>query len=237
MSAEDFFNLHRDLPRQGPGEAADVAWLGQQIELPANVRIADLACGPGADIGPLLGLTTGATLIGIDRQPHFIEEAHSTWGRDARVELLCGDMAEAGGPYDLIWCAGAAYIPGVATALTHWRTSLASGGFIAFSEPCFWSHDPPPEVRGIWADYPAMGDAASINQRVVSAGYETLATRRLSAAAWDIYYHPLEQRIKGLRPEAGRAMSRILDDTTAEIAAFRKYGDHFGYLLSVVRPR
>jgi len=235
MSAEDFFNLHRDLPRQGPGEAADVAWVGEQVALPENARIADLACGPGADIGPLLALAKGASVTAIDRQPHFIEEAHANWAGDGRVDLLCGDMAEPGGPFDLIWCAGAVYILGVGAALKQWRAALAPGGVVAFSEPCFWQAQPSTELRGIWADYPAMSDAAGIDARVRAAGFETLATRRLSAQAWEDYYRPLQQRIKGLRDDADPVLAQILDDTASEIAAWHQYGDQFGYLLSLVR--
>jgi len=236
VSAEAFFNLHRDLPRQGPGEAADVVWAGQQMALPEGAAIADLACGPGADIGPLLGLVKDARLTAIDRQPHFIEEADAQWGRDARVDLRCGDMAEPGGPYDLIWCAGAAYILGVSEALLAWRAALAPGGHVVFSEPCFWDAQPTAELRGIWAEYPAMSDAAGIDARVRAAGYETLATRRLSADAWEDYYRPLEARINGLRDDADPALAQILAGTSNEIAAWRQYGDQFGYLLSVVRP-
>ncbi|HBB84928.1 MAG TPA: class I SAM-dependent methyltransferase, partial [Sulfitobacter sp.] len=43
-----FFTLHRDLPREGPGEPADVNWAVEQGDLPARAEIADVACGPGS---------------------------------------------------------------------------------------------------------------------------------------------------------------------------------------------
>ncbi len=61
MSVEAFLTLHQDLEREGPGEPADIKWLGQQVDLPKNALIADLACGPGADIGPLLELSSDAS--------------------------------------------------------------------------------------------------------------------------------------------------------------------------------
>ena len=237
MSAEDFFNLHRDLPRQGPGEAADVAWLGEQVDLPDDARIADLACGPGADIGPLLALAKGASVTAIDRQPQFIEEAHAKWGNDPRVDLLCGDMTEPGGPYDLIWCAGAVYILGVTKALNMWRSAMSSTGLIAFSQICFWDKHPPADLRDFWAqEYPAMSDIDGIDSWVQAAGYKTLATRRLSADAWESYYRPLEQRIARLQEDAEPDLLRVLENTKTEIKTYRQFGEHFGYLLSVVRP-
>ncbi len=236
MSSKAFFVLHRDLPRQGPGEEADIKWLGGQIELAADARIADLACGPGADISALLDLAKDAEVTAIDRQPHFIDAARANWGSDPRVQLRCADMVYPGGPYDLIWCAGAVYILGIRNALELWRTSLKPGGVIAFSEPCFWHANPPANVSGIWQEYAAMSDADGVSALVTAAGFDTLATRRLSTSAWENYYGPLEERTAGLRENADPALARILDATTAEIAAYREFGDQFGYLLSVVAP-
>jgi trans-aconitate methyltransferase len=237
MSAEAFLTLHRDLPREGPGEPADIAWLSTQITLPDQALICDAACGPGADIAPLLALAPRANVVALDQHPHFIEAAHQTWGSDERVDLRVADMAEPGGSYDLIWCAGAVYFLGIERALTQWRSALAQGGVIAFSEPCFWSDPPEADVAAIWSGYPAMSAAAGIDARVRAAGYETIATRRLSDAAWeDAYYAPLQARMAALRPDADADLVRILNEAQAEIGAWQAYGDEFGYLLSVVRP-
>ena len=236
MSAEAFFNLHRDLPREGPGEAQDVFWAARQVSLPDDARICDAACGPGADIGALLTLAAQASLVAIDCQPHFIEQAAAHWGGDPRVDLRCGDMADLDGSYDLIWCAGAAYFLGIAQALQMWRPALTNGGVVAFSEPC-WRADPPSSAaQQAWAGYPAMSGAKGIDARVRAAGFETLAVRRLAASAWSNYYDPMQVRIAGLRERADPTLAGIFKDAESEIAAWRAYGDEFGYLLSVVRP-
>jgi trans-aconitate methyltransferase len=236
MSAEAFFNLHRDLPREGPGEAEDVFWAGKQIDLPEAARICDAGCGPGADIGALLSLAEQTTLVAIDRQPHFIEQASAHWGSDARVDLRCGDMADLDGPYDLIWCAGAAYLLGITEALQMWRAALAPGGCVAFSEPCWWAEPPSIAAQLAWTGYAEMSAADGIDARVRAAGYETVAVRRLEATAWDAYYRPMQVRIAGLRADADPTLAVILRDAENEIAAWRAHGDEFGYLLSVVRP-
>lgn len=53
MSPEErdaFFTVHRDLPREGPGEAADVRWALDQLGLSGPIDVLDAACGPGADL-------------------------------------------------------------------------------------------------------------------------------------------------------------------------------------------
>ena len=236
MSAEAFLTLHRNLPREGPGEPADIEWLGQQVDLPEDALICDVACGPGADIGPLLGLAPEASVVAIDHHPQFIGEAAETWTGDPRVDLRLADMRELGGRYDLIWCAGAAYFIGTTEALKTWRSNLTQGGVIAFSEPCFWRDPPAPRVAAIWAEYPEMSGEAGIAARVAAAGFETIATRRLSDDAWAAYYNPLLERMAALYEGADDDLRQVLAAQAAEIAAWNEYGDEFGYLLSVVRP-
>ncbi len=236
MSAEAFLTLHRNLPREGPGEPADIEWLGRQIDLPEGAAICDNACGPGADIGPLLELAPGAHVTAIDHHPQFLGQAAETWANDPRVELALGDMRDPGGPYDLIWCAGAVYFLGIARALTGWRGCLRPGGVIAFSEPCLWRLPPPPPVAAMFAEYPALSDADGIDRQVRAAGYETLASRRLADSAWAAYYQPLLARMAALYENADADLGRVLAAQAAEIKTWDEYGDDFGYLLSVVRP-
>ncbi len=236
MSAQAFLTLHRNLPREGPGEPADIEWLGRQIDLPEGAAICDNACGPGADIGPLLELAPGAHVTAIDHHPQFLGQAAETWAGDPRVDLALGDMRHPGGPYDLIWCAGAVYIIGIDQALTAWREALKPGGVIAFTEPCYFKYPPDSEVVELWAEYPAMTGEEGIAARVRAAGYETIATRRLSDDAWRNYYKPLMDRMGELYEDADDDLRAVLMAHAAEIKAWDEYGDDFGYLLSVVRP-
>ena len=231
-----FYRLYRGLEREGPGEAADVAWAAQKAGLAPNARICDVGCGSGADIGPLLAAAPQGHVTAIDKQAHFIEEARQQYGTDARVTLQAGDMADINGPYDFIWCAGAAYFLGVREALTLWRDALASGGVIAFSEPCWWQDPASAMARALWDEYPAMTDEDGIQDRVTAAGFETLATRRVADAGWDIYYASLEARIDQLRPDADAALTAVLDDSATETATWRACSGEYGYLLSLVRP-
>jgi trans-aconitate methyltransferase len=231
-----FFELHRDLPREGPGEPADVAWAAAQAGTPEDALLADVGCGPGADIESLLKVAPRGQVTALDKTPHFVEAARQRFGSDPRVTVLRADMARIRNEYDLIWCAGAIYFLGVTEALSAWRKSLRRGGVVAFTEPCWFTDAPSERARVLWEQYGAMSDAAGIAERVTAAGYETLATRPLSRDAWEAYYSPLDARIAALRPEADGALAAVLDEAEEEAACWRAHGDEFGYLLSVVRP-
>ncbi|SFE69834.1 SAM-dependent methyltransferase [Sulfitobacter brevis] len=232
-----FYTLHRDLPREGPGEAADVAWAAQAAGLKARAEIADVGCGPGGDVAALLQAAPQGHVTALDKTEHYVQAARALWQADPRVTVLQADMARIMNPYDMIWCAGAVYFLGITEALKMWRKSLRAGGAVAFSEPCWFTDNPSSEAQAVWAEYPQMTNAAGIAQRVTDAGFGVVATRKLSDAAWEAYYGPLEARIAALRPQADAALQTVLGEAEAEAAAWRKHRDSFGYLLTVARPR
>ncbi|QFT59719.1 hypothetical protein FIU94_12870 [Sulfitobacter sp. THAF37] len=231
-----FFQLHRDLPREGPGEAADVAWAAARADLPPNARMADVACGPGGDIAALLKAAPDGHVTALDKTAHFVDAARARWQDDPRVTLLRADMAAIHNDYDFIWCAGAVYFIGVTEALTAWRKAIRPGGMVAFSEACWFTETPTARAEALWRQHPAMTDADGIAARVAAAGYETVAIRRLSNAAWEGYFGPIEARIAALRPNADAALAAVLDEAEEEAACWRAHSDEFGYLLSLVRP-
>lgn len=234
---ESFFKIHADLPREGPGETADVAWAAEAAGLAQGARICDAGSGPGGDIGALLRAADGAHVTAIDAHAPFIDAARERWGADKRVDLVAGDYTEISGPFDLIWSAGAVYFHGIADLLPQWRPALAGGGAIAFSEPCLFSDGPPSDVvKAMWDDYRRLTNAAGIAAQVRLAGFEVVATRKLSDVAWESYYRPMEARIAELRATADTRMHKALDEAEAEIAAWRANRADTGYLLSVVKP-
>lgn len=228
---EAFWTVHQGLPREGPGEPADVAWAARVANVPRDARICDAGCGPGADFEALLAAAPDGDVTGIEKHPDFAEAAAAR--RLDRVTVRQGDMEEIGGPYDLIWAAGSLYFLGVTEGLRLWRVSLAPGGAIAFSELCWLVPNPPEEVRTFWRRYPPMTGQAGLETRIRGAGYRTLDTRILSDAAWEAYLKPLEQRIAELREGDS---SHEWDEEEREIALWREHRRAFGYVLAVVRP-
>lgn len=233
-----FFELHRDLPREGPGEAADVAWATSLLKLPRLARIADVACGPGGDIAALIEAAPQGHVTALDKTAHFVTAAREIWNGDDRVSVLKADMKAIANPYDLIWCAGAVYFMGVEAALASWRKSLLPNGAIAFSEVCWFTDTPTERPKAFWeTGYPAMTNTDGINEQIAAAGYEILGQRRLSDTAWENYLGPLDDRIAILRDGADEALTAVLDEAEEEAACWRAHKDEFGYLLSVVRPK
>lgn len=237
MDWQAFFTVHQGLDREGPGEAADVAWAGALAQVPPGAAICDAGCGPGDDIAALLDLAPGATVAACDTHAPFAEQARARFAGDARVSVQTASMADLTGPYDLIWCAGALYFLGVTEGLAAWRRALAPGGAVAFSEPCWFTDAPSAAARAHWSEeYPPMTDAAGITAWVQAAGYRVLGTRRLSDAAWEAYYTPLAARIAALRPGAGPELAAMLDQVQAEIDGWRATRAEAGYLLCVAAP-
>lgn len=231
-----FLKLHRDLPREGPGLSEDVIWAAEAAGIDPNARISDAACGPGADIAALLQIAPEGHITAMDKVAQFVTQAQARHAGDARVSVSQGDMADITGPFDFIWCAGAIYFLGVTEALTLWRNALAPCGTIAFSQLCWFTATPSEAAQAGWADYVDMTDEAGVLERARAAGYEVLATKRLSDAAWEAYYVPLDARIAALEGTTDAVLQQVLDEARDEAALWRAERETFGYLLCVVRP-
>ncbi|NNE54320.1 MAG: class I SAM-dependent methyltransferase [Sulfitobacter sp.] len=232
-----FFQLHRDLPREGPGEPADIEWAAGVADTRRDAQMADVGCGPGADIGSLLSVAPEGHVTALDKTPHFVEAARQRFADDGRVTILRADMARIMNQYDMIWCAGAVYFLGVTEALSGWRKSILPGGVVAFSEACWFTDTPPDRAETFFAaENPTMTDEAGVLDKVRAAGYEVLGKRRLQDAAWEAYFTPIEARIATLRERADGALTEVLDDAEEEIAVWRNHREAFGYLLTVARP-
>lgn len=233
-----FFTLHRGLPREGPGEPDDILWAAGKAATPATGHIADVGCGPGADIGTLLDVAPEGHVTALDKVAQFVSTARERFGQDDRVTVLQADMARIMNSYDLIWCAGAVYFLGVTEALSAWRKSLLPGGAVAFSQACWFTATPSEQSRAYWdREYPAMTDEAGVLDQVAAAGYEVVGTRRLSDAAWEAYFGPIEARVAQLRPDADEMLKQVLDETIEEITCWRENREDYGYLLVVARPK
>ncbi|WP_425099053.1 SAM-dependent methyltransferase [Tropicibacter sp. S64] len=239
MDRSAFFEVHKDLPREGPGRPEDVAWALGAAGVKPGARVLDAGAGPGADIQALLLATApGGHVTAVEAHAPFVEQAARRWGRDSRVTLVTGDMREAEGPFDVIWCAGALYFLGLREGLELMRGKLAPGGVLCFSELVFRVAEPATEVRApLEAEYPAIGTVERLNGIVEAEGLGIVAQKMLPRASWEAYYRPLEAQVAQLRPGADAALAQVLDETEAEIALWREHNEAFGYALTVVRPR
>jgi SAM-dependent methyltransferase len=240
-----FFAVHRDMPREGPGDRESVVRALQlAAPLPTRPDVLDLACGPGGQTLDLAELLPDARITALDGYEPFLRQLEArarVAGVLGRISIVHGDMAALPYPprsFDLIWCEGAAYIIGFDTALAAWKPLLRPGGVLALTEPVWLKPDPPEPVRACWAEYPTMEDVASSRRRAQAHGYEIAGDFVLSDAAWQThYYGPLKTRLEA-------ATSRLAGDPVAEavfaeirgeIECRRAHPEDYGYLFLVLR--
>ncbi|MEX0310889.1 MAG: trans-aconitate 2-methyltransferase [Tateyamaria sp.] len=233
-----FLQVHKDLPREGPGLPEDVHWVLETLKMSGHVQVFDAACGPGDDTVTLAQALPHAQIRAVDKTQQFVDMARArTTEFSPRVHVDCADMAAPGGCYDLIWCAGALYFLGVTEGLLTWRTSLKPGGHIAFSEPVLLETPANDDVAAFWEEYPQITDLAGIEARVKAAGYRMLAHRFIVGAAWKAYYTPMQARIDALRTTTSDPdILAAVDDSQKEINQWRAASDQIAYALLIVAP-
>ncbi len=232
-----FFALHSDLPREGPGSREDLDWAIKRANIPADARVLDAGCGPGADIEGLLAHAPEGHVSAVDTHVPFVDAVKAHWGGDGRVTAMTTDMRDIDGPFEFIWCAGALYFLGLETGLPLLGSKLAPGGSIAFSDLVYIGSKPAQELRTyLEAEVPLMRTQKELQDAIRKAGFQSLGQRVLPKSSWEAYFAPMEQKIAKLRPGASAALAKELDAAEYEIAMWNRYSDTFGYVLSVVRP-
>ncbi len=244
---EIFRDVHRGLPRQGPGSDQEtLRALAACTELPAAPDILDVGCGPGAQTMALAKATAGH-VTAVDVYDEYLDEVRRRAAAEAvtdRVTVARGDMMDlpfAPASFDLIWAEGAAYIMGFERAFARWRPLLRPSGCVAVTELTWLVPEPPAEAaRFFGGEYPQMTDVETNVESIRVAGYEVIDHFTLPEAAWwDEYYAPLEARLPGLREQhADDALAlAIIDATAEEIRMRRDHGAAYGYVFYVARAR
>ncbi|WP_307796318.1 bifunctional class I SAM-dependent methyltransferase/N-acetyltransferase [Amycolatopsis sp. 195334CR] len=230
------FALHHGLPRQGPGSDETTArLLALAGPVPPRPRILDLGCGPGRS-ALVLAAATGGHVTGVDlHQPYldqFLDSADRA-GLRAQVTAMRCSMDALPFPdrsFDLVWCEGAAYNLGFATALDSWRRLLAPGGVLVVTEIEFTGTDPSPATVDFWAERYPLRYPDDNREIAAAAGYTVLAHHRLPEADWwSEYYDPLLARVSGVDTAAAA-------EVRAETELRREHGADYDYAGYVLRP-
>ncbi|WP_425045336.1 class I SAM-dependent methyltransferase [Primorskyibacter sp. S87] len=238
MDWDNFFLVHKGLEREGPGSPDDVIWTLEQTGLRGELSVFDGGCGPGADLETLAEALPEARITGVDAQPQFIEEAQARCARFGdRVLARVGDMADPGGPHDLIWSAGALYFLGITEGLNLWRKALKPGGWVAFSEPVMLPGERTEPELAFWEEYPAITGLDGIRARVEAAGFSVADHRLIIGEPWAAYYGPMRERIAELRADnPGTDLAAMLDLNEREADLWQAASDRIAYALLLVRP-
>ena len=240
-----FFEIHKDLPREGPGDRGSTAKaLSMMGDLKKNPYILDVGCGPGMQTLDILDLTDGR-IVAVDNHQPFLDQLSEKLmqkGMADRVQILNADMSALEFPpaaFDVIWSEGAAYIMGFENALSAWKPFLKNHGYLAVTELTWTRPDPPDEAERFFAqEYPAMTHTESNLDAVRRTGYGVIGHFTLPESSWwDRYYTPMEKKIPALRekyrddPDA-RA---VVDLHEVEIDMYRKYSDFYGYVFYIMQ--
>jgi SAM-dependent methyltransferase len=241
-----FLEIYGSLPRAGPGTAEDTLRALDLVPI-ENIRgVLDLGCGPGAQTLVLAEALPEARILALDLLPEMAAEARRRMvekGLEGRVRVEVGDMMSpdvAPGSQDLIWCEGAIYFAGISNALTSWRSFLAPGGCVAFTEPIWLEPSPPGEIVHWWQrEYPAITDESGVRTAVGNAAFETVGFFVLPADSWwKDYYGPMEERTEQFKAaHVGDPLAvEIAARAEEEVAMFRRFNTSYSYGFFVVRP-
>jgi ubiquinone/menaquinone biosynthesis C-methylase UbiE len=240
-----FFELHSDLPREGPGNnESTMKAFALLPALPPRPCILDLGCGPGMQTIQLAKLTDGHITAVDFHQPYLdqLEQAIQAEGLGDRIQPVKADMDDLpfdAESFDVIWAEGSAYILEFGNALRKWRPLLKHPGYLVASELSWLRLDPPQAAIDFWQDeYPNMQSVEANLALAKSYAYLPLAHFLLPKKAWwDHYYTPLESRLKQLQAKYAEHpdASTILSSHQTEIDLYRHYSDYYGYAFYILQ--
>jgi len=240
-----FFEIHKDLPREGPGGNASTRRAFEMItNLPSDPDILDIGCGPGMQTIELAHISSGK-ITAIDTHQPFLDALNTRIAEEGlsdRIQTLnksMMDMDFAESSFDLIWSEGAIFIIGFEQGLSEWRKFLKPNGFMALTDCCWLKDNPPQELRDFWDKYdPEMLDSEEQRRIIRKCGYSEIGHFVLPESDWwQNYYNPLLKRIEILKKDyAGDSEAQSeLDMTLEEMEMYRKYAEYYGYVFYVMQ--
>ncbi len=245
MNRDFFFEIHRGIPREGPGSFATTERAYKMLpELPKHPSILDVGCGPGTQTVQLAQLS-GGHVTGLDNHQPFLDALAAKASKEVladRVQVINASMSDIPLPdnsFDLIWAEGSIYIMGFEKGLTEWKRLLQPGGCVAVSEVSWLKPNPPEEIKAFWDEnYPAIGSIEENLAKIAKCGYESIGHFTLPESDWLVtYYGPLTKRVADLRvkyPDNTEAQA-MLDAEEAEVSLYKRYSDWYGYVFYVMR--
>jgi SAM-dependent methyltransferase len=240
-----FFEIFESVPRGGPGDPESTRRaLAMMVDLPAQPRVLDLGCGPGAGSSNLASLTGGRVTALDLHAPFVVQQASAARaaGLSHRLDAVCADMRAAplaASAFDLVWSEGALYSIGFRHGLELCARLARPGGYVAASEVVWTVDAPPDEVHRWWyAVYPDIAPIAEKAAAVTGAGLEILDHFTLPRDAWMVhFYEPMKARLGEFRRAwSGDAVGlAVIAELDAEIDMYERWSHVQGYEFFVAR--
>lgn len=238
-------DLHRGLPRLGPGNAeSTLRALALCEKLPAAAKVLDVGCGTGVQTLVLALAETSIRVTATDLYATFLaqlDEAIAQRGLENRIETRVADMCDLpfpDGSFDLVWSEGAIYIMGFDEGLKRWKPLVKRGGYLVVSEASWFRADAPQEVREFWGEnYPAMRNVSDNLAAAESLGWQAVGHFPLPVEAWEDYYQPLHKRIPEFRKANANDSDAqaVADMMEQEMDMHASHSRSYGYEFYVLR--
>lgn len=243
MAMKYFFELFEDLPRQGPGcRESTLRALSLLKDLPAKPSVLDIGCGSGMPT-QILAQELQTRILAIDNHRSMLDHLEQSAAQKG-LEIETRELSMIGMPFneesfDLLWAEGSIFIIGLAQGLKEFRAYLKPGGYLAFTEMCWFVSEPPAEAKAYFDKvYPEIRTAEEVCRMAAASGYRVIGSFNLPENAWwDDYYTPMLKRMKELKlKNAGVAEAEdIYAACEEEIEMFRRHSKSYGYTFFVLQ--
>lgn len=231
------------LPRAGPGSKESTRKAFNMLpNIPTHPNILDIGCGPGMQTIELAKLTDGKILALDIHQPfldYLMQQAENECLLE-KIETINQSMLSMEFEmerFDILWAEGSIFIMTFEKALKEWRKFLKKGGYMAVSELVWPPNDPPDDVKSCLKQYSAI-QTHEKNLRVVEKiGYKFINSFVLPVEDWEIYYNPLEERLKIMRikyKDDDKSL-QFIESLQNEVNLFKKYPQFFIYIFYAIQ--
>jgi ubiquinone/menaquinone biosynthesis C-methylase UbiE len=239
-----FFDIHKDLPRQGSGRDKYTEKAFNIIPTIKNPKILDIGCGPGLQTIHLAKISSGK-IIGIDIHQPYLDQLEKLIQKEKLSNKITTDnksmfnMDFQKNYFDIIWAEGSIFIIGFERGLMEWKQYLKPKGFLVVHEMTWLKHNPPKEIIDYWKKvYPDI-NTIEFNLKIIKkSGYNIIGFFPLPEDAWwDFYYEPLEKRLKKMRVKYknNKKAQEMINIEQEEIDLFRRYSSWYGSVFFVMQ--
>lgn len=241
-----FLDIHKDMPRQGSGRDKYTQKAYEAIPKINHPRILDIGCGPGMQTIKLAKLSDGE-VIGIDIFEQYLDQFRSLIEKENlkdKVKAVNQSMFDIKYPkhyFDIIWAEGSIFIMGFEKGLIEWKKFIKPNGYLAVHEMTWLKDNPPKEISDYWKKvYPGIKTIPETLKIIAKNEYSILDYFSLPEDAWwELYYNPLEKRLKDLRikyKNNSEALAMI-DEEQLETDLFRKYNEWYGSVFFIMQKQ